>query len=226
MPITVVTQTRFTGGNTGGTSSALNTTGANLLVLTISPWSEVSGISVSDSKGNTWNALTNRVGIGPATRIYYCVPSSVGSGHTFTVSASANFFGQIGVLAISGAAASPLYSEIGGTGNSPLSAGMLSPPEDGCLIVTSVCTYTSSHSHSIGGGFTSSTTNYVSGVTMGGGYAYLIQSAAAAVTPTWTWTNSTGAAASALFLPAAESSSGGSPLLAIMQQYSLSGGCL
>jgi hypothetical protein len=74
-------------------SSAINTTGANLLVAVICA---ISGTSISDSKGNTWNFLPNFSGANSSlTRIAYAFNATVGSGHTFTLTGGTAPFGIV-----------------------------------------------------------------------------------------------------------------------------------
>jgi len=103
----------------GVTTPAINTTGANLLV--------VGGQSAAptDSFGNTWTA-TPAVG---NSRLYYCVNPTVGAAHTFSNSTS---LFPITVSAWSGARPAPLdqdrYSVTG-------AFTTITPPQPGALII-------------------------------------------------------------------------------------------
>lgn len=170
-------------GQNGGSTSAIDTTGANLIVLTVPYYPLLGGTpTVSDSKGNSWTALTLQANQG-AVRLYYCVSPIVGSGHTFTATGT-DIYATIDVLAFSGASASPYDQESGSAFDSP---GSITPPQDGCLLVTA--SSNNGGTTSVDSGFTGFTHDFTPGSHMGGGIAYLIQSAAAAVNPTWTGSN-------------------------------------
>lgn len=87
MTIALVT-TAKAGGLNGATTAAVNTTGATLLVIVAAY--NTGTPTISDSKGNTWTALSaQQVGTGSLWgRIYYAVNPTVGAGHTFTITAS------------------------------------------------------------------------------------------------------------------------------------------
>jgi hypothetical protein len=82
-----------TDNNTITTGTALNTTGASLLVVGYSYFSGTTHV-ISDSKGNTWtnDAVFATNGGGAECRISYCRnPTSVGTGHTFTDTTTGGF---------------------------------------------------------------------------------------------------------------------------------------
>lgn len=186
------------------TTGTLDTTGATLLVLVLSNYNAVA-TTISDSKGNTWTALT---GFNQASnahcRIYWSVPTSVGSGHTFTASSTAGY-PSISVSAFSGPVrTSPADQQNGAGGASALSVGSVTPTEDNELLVTGVCCWTSGGGvgpSSVDAGFTFSVSILMDAVPnhYGGGSAYKIQTTAAAVNPAWTTTASVNAAVIATF---------------------------
>src|SRR5262245_31953689 len=94
------------------TTGAIDTTGATLLILVVGQESAVADCAISDSKGNTWNALTEQVEGAGRGAIYWSRPTSVGSGHTFTAEQT-NSFPAICVEAWSGAHASPFDQQNG-----------------------------------------------------------------------------------------------------------------
>lgn len=198
----------------GGTTDAIDTTGANLIVLAINQYSNVS-VTASDSKGNTWTALTARKSAGGfGTTLYYCASPSVGTGHTFTVSGT-GAYPNIGVIAVSGAAASPFDLEEGvsaGTTSTSHQPGSLTPSEDNCLVISS--NSNGGTSLSINSSFTASTVNNTGGSYVGGGIAYKIQTTAGAENPTWSWTTSTVRASAIASFKAAAGGSSAALLLA------------
>jgi len=181
------------GISTGATTVAINTTGANLLVVAISRYAPSPAPALSDSKGNTWTALTERASAGPAVRQYYCVGATVGTGHTFTVAGGESYSG-IAVAAYSGAHATPFNVEAGGNGTGTVaSAGSgVTPSNAGSLIVAAMTfdpTGTIAVS-AISGGFTIDD-NMPGSAAINEAivHAHLIQTTAVAADPDWTIIN-------------------------------------
>lgn len=197
-------------GSVGGapvTTGAIDTTGANLIVVSVSFYNTTAP-ALTDSKGNTWTALTARTtATNPGVRLFYCYNPTVGSGHTFTATQAVSF-PTIGVSAFSGVAASPFDQESGAStsgAGTTYQPGSITPSENNCLLVTTVSTNTTTHtinsSFVIGG-----TVDQSGGNHMGGGIAYKIQTTAGAENPTWSYTaSSSRAAAMASFKAAATS---------------------
>lgn len=194
--ITVVaTQSEGTGG-TGLTTSGIDTTGANLIVIEVTCYSGGGNPELnSDTYGNTWTGLSqygNGLGGGTAlSRLFYCANPVVGTGHTFT---SNSFQCTVSIVAVSGAASSPFDAETGGsiaTGTSG-QPGSITPSEGNCLVVTGIG-LDGGVSYSCDGGYTAVTTNsgFFSGP-KGGGLAYIVQTTAMATNPTWSWSNNPG----------------------------------
>ena len=171
-----------------GTSASVDTTGATLLVMALV---YDGSITVSDSKGNTWTALTERVNSGGTkVRIYYSTGAnltSVGSGHTFTTSLS---YGRVIGAAFSGTGAyeaEATASDSGFTVNA-VNAGSLTPSENGCLLVAITNFGNTTNTFAIDSGYAlPQAQTGVSGISYGGGLGYLIQSTAGAVNPQFTW---------------------------------------
>lgn len=203
-PLATVTQSL---SPTGGTTSGINTTGANLIVAAVSLYSGYSGLTFADSKSNTWTYLGIQ-SLGDAwIAMYFCVPSSVGSGHTFTVGGS-NVYSAVSVQAWSGAYATP-YTRRVNKGGSPDSSTVLvnpvTPSEDGCLIVTAVSDLDAVTGRSINASFTiSGEVALVGGNSYSIGMAYRVMGSQASVSPTWTRPGSVGYmnAMQVVFLPA------------------------
>jgi hypothetical protein len=216
-----------TPGTNGSTTSAMDTTGANLLVVVASQYSGVSPGAVSDSKGNTWTALTGQTGGNSYARMFYSQGGTVGTGHVFSYSGG---FSTFVVLAFSGAAASPFDVESGSSTNLYYGSSQpcpLTPSQDGSLIVSgcSIVDGGTTPYYESGGGFT--TTDYVGfGYNSGTGDGqegvvggYLIQTTAAVANPTWYWTtgNLQSSAVIAAFRPAGSAPSAITGTLALSQ---------
>src|SRR5690349_17098966 len=121
-----------------GATAAIDTTGATLLVAVVSGGVPAGG--VSDSKGNTWVERTAQGSIGndSETSIWDCLdPTSVGSGHTFSVAAG----GGAPSICVEAHSGGPwaFDAESGVTEEAtPVKPGALTPTEDGSLVVTGV----------------------------------------------------------------------------------------
>lgn len=193
-----------TGASTGATTSAIDTTGADLLVACLSSNDGIA--TLSDSKSNTWTPLTMTIGgAPPGVRLYYCRGGTVGTGHTFS-SAGVSQYSSVAVAAFSGAHATPFDAENGSNGSGGTQAtGSVTPSEAGELIIAGLAFNSAGSPLSIDAGFTiAEDANYVAGQSYGVGLAYLIQGAAAGVNPTWTRGGSSqNAAAIATFKAAA-----------------------
>jgi hypothetical protein len=170
--------------NSNVTSSAIDTTLANFLVLSATTYA--SSASVSDSYSNTWTSLTQYSNSEPDyVQLFYCASAIVGTGHTFTVS---GLFPAVSVAAFSGVDASPYESGTGGTGGSASAQpGSVTPSESGDLIITGInAGIATNGTITIDSGFTAFAVGN-NGNAEAGGIAYLIQAVLASVNPTWSW---------------------------------------
>lgn len=178
-----------TAGYTNGTShtsSNIDTTGAKFIAVVVTNYNNATA-SISDSKGNTWQALTLRSSAGPYhQRIFYCINPTVGSGHNFTSTSSATTWNLVHVLAFSDAIDS-FAAENGGapSNGASLQPGSVSPASKS-LIVSAVMGTGTSDTISIDSGFT--ITNQQTSSFEKTAAAYKIQSAVAAENPTWSTT--------------------------------------
>lgn len=181
------------GGTSSLTSDAVDTTGANLLIVASSFYT-LDNITTTDSKGNTpYVALTAQRGATHSgTQIHYFLGGTVGSGHTFTITSDAQvFYGLgIGATAYSGAKASSPFDQQNGGGTSSgttVQPGSITPTEDNELVFSCVANRDNVDVISIDGGFTLlSHSGGTPSQTYGHGHAELIQTSAAAANPTFT----------------------------------------
>lgn len=139
MTIALISNTVGAGLN-GATSDAVDTTGANLLVIAVA--SSSGTITVSDNKSNTYTPLTSYVSSSQAARLYYCASPTVGVGHTFTVSGTTQVI-NFRALAYSGASGTPLdldsgftYTAVEGTA---IDDATFLPSENNCLVISAHC---------------------------------------------------------------------------------------
>jgi hypothetical protein len=189
-------------GTNGTTTSAINTTGANLIVLSVAYFATLS--TVSDSKGNPWTPLTERTtGSTAKHRLYYALAPAVGPGHTFTVSGASIFAGMV-VLAFTDTFVPIFESQNGAAGSTGTSVatGSLTPTTNGSLIISGVSLATVPQAISVNSALTAVTVAGAAGTALNGGQGYLVQGTAAAINPTWSWTTSAENAVSlAVFRP-------------------------
>lgn len=196
----------------GVTTPAINTTGADILVVGIS---DIGGSgTITDSKGNTWTPLSLATQGSLHARLVYAKSPTVGSGHTFTVTDTGGF-PSIYVAAFSGSNLSaPFDQENTGTSASgtTVQPGSITPSADNELIVTMEATNSTPKPYSIDSGFVITDSSNNAGSNFAGALACLIQTSAAAVNPTWTMSQSLGQAATIASFKAA-AVAGGDPNL-------------
>lgn len=168
-------------GAGSGTTSAINTTGADLIVLALS--GNPGTGTPTDSQSNTWTGLGSFASdFNSAVQIWYCASPFTSASHTFTDSDSQS---SICAAAFSGSNTIPIDTSTG-THNLPVpnsTCPSITPGQNNSLIIT------------IGGtGWTNTTTidqgfTVTDFVDLGSVFsiemAYLIQGTAAAVNPTF-----------------------------------------
>jgi hypothetical protein len=187
VPIAQVGLTTFAGGPNGGTTGTMNSTGATLLVAWVV---DEGAITVSDSKSNTWTALTAGTTGGISGQFFYVANPTVGSGHTCTLSGSSSFSTIVCAAYSNVVTTSPFDQETGAVvAGTSLATGSLTPAANNSLIVTGYGGAATGTTGSVDSGFTLN--QYQAG--LGGNYgaegdAYLVQTTAAAINPTWTIT--------------------------------------
>ncbi len=158
----IATAKSSTGANNVVTTDAVDSTGCDLIVISVSVFNDPSNNAPTDSKGNTWSPLAKH---GPGStdvynRLFYCESPIVGSGHTFSwdPQASPNSGGTypcIQVQGFSGGTGTSFLSENGATANgvATLSTGSVTPSEDNCLVIAGLGIDVGT-SITINGGFT------------------------------------------------------------------------
>ena len=192
MAFNLIVSTKATvNGAAGLTTPAVDTSGANLIVISISG----DNGTPSDSKGNTWTALTDAAG-NPTARLFYSANPTVGVGHTFT---SPSAFCPIFVAAFSSGGVSPFDQENTAQTASnvvTLSPGSITPTLDNELVVSALGTQDPADTHAINSSMSIvQSTNGASGVSFGGGLAYIVQTTATAINPAWSWNDACPASA-------------------------------
>lgn len=200
MTVTNVAHTTGSGVN-GFTSASVDTTGASLLVLAVVSYavSPVVTGSISDSKGNTWTALTaSTVTADTQTQLFYVANPTVGSGHTVTINQTGCFCAATFSAWSDIATATPVAGENGATSSSATSiqVGSVTPANGGDLCLTAVGLGGSYSSLAIDSSFSiQDQIAYSGGVNYGIGVASLVTSNTNAQNPTWSWSSAVSTAA-------------------------------
>ena len=176
------------------TSAAINTTGASLIVISLSYFQGGSFTTPTDSSSNTWTQLTVHTNNSDTSQVlFYVTNPTTSASHTFTENnGGTSTYPGICVTAFSGTqTSSPFDVQNGnqGTTVTTLSTGSITPGSNNELVVTGV-----------GGNYSTSSIN--SGYTIidsepgvaSHGYtaaiAYIVQTTATATNPTWTQSGS------------------------------------
>lgn len=188
-------------GVSGVTTSAIDTTGANFIVV----WQDSDGPSaaITDSKGNTWSRLAAVAATDPSLCfINYCFNPTVGTGHTFTAGSS---YPSLFVAAFSGVSSvrtSGSNGQLGGASNI-INASIT--PNIGEVLVTTLGNFVLGGTYTINQSF--AIIDQLPAVSVqhyGGALATLMAVSTTALNPTWTFsgTSSTGATAYIIALAA------------------------
>jgi hypothetical protein len=189
------------GGNTI-TTSAINTTGADLIVI-VALWYDLpmDASGFSDNQTNSYFlSSTSSPVVGSRCAIAYVYAPAVSSSHTFTFNATGGA-PTIFVMAFSGALADVIDQQNvsghsgSGTTSPPQVTGSITPSVNNSLIITGIATVADSGGHTVASPFIlSNQANGVSGNSMAGGAAYYIQPTAGAITASWSWSDTAGVA--------------------------------
>lgn len=185
----------------GFTTGGIDTSGAVFLIAVVVDYLLATQATLSDSKGNTWTALTthSETVSGARLRVFYAANAVVGTGHTFTVTSTTGY-PSIAVQAWSGIqTSSPFDTENGNDllSSASIQPGSVTPARSNELCITGVVLSAPvSGTLAIDSGFTvSDAVEYLVSNHFGAGFAYFVQSAGSTLNPTWSWTGSQGVAA-------------------------------
>lgn len=172
-------------GSNGGTTTGIDTTGMNFIVVGVSCGSGITP-TFSDSKGNTWGVVAAS-SASPYALLYYCFNPIVGAGHTFTVTSAGGFNG-ICVTAFHGTintAAIDQFSTVQTSGTSPVGTS-ITPSSNNQLVVTVMQNQSATGSYTVDSPYEVLITRVQSnGVAYGVGLGCYVQGTAAATAPTW-----------------------------------------
>jgi hypothetical protein len=197
----------------GGTSSAINTTGANLIVGQVTSYSGAG--TFTDSQGNTWQSVyVGGVNTGDEyCQILYAFAPTTSASHTFTTNGE---YSVINVLAFSGSVGSGSYDQRNQNvpGVATINAlGSITPSANNSMIIAALSGDNAIGANSINNGTIIGTDG--NGINGAGFIAYYNQATAAAINETWSWTNPVSTAGIvASFLSGSGGGGGGVPFLA------------
>lgn len=197
MSYSLIANTSAGGSSSTVTTGAIETTGADLLIVVVGRYQAESAASLIDSKGNSWTELTQSEEVGSARcSIFYCQGGTVGLNHTFTYEGTSVYV-SVAVAAFSGSAATPFDQENGASSPSTnsLATGSITPSEDNELVIAGFSS-NSGETISINASMTITDQEpYVGGNSFSVALAYIIQTTAGAINPSWSWTSTAAAAA-------------------------------
>lgn len=207
------------------TSAAINTTGANLIVIGVSYLTGGTVPTFTDSRdgtfsdgSNTWTGLTAINEGTVSVKLYYCYTPTVGATHYFRADSTSQLK-SFSVQAFEGAEASPYEaSSAGGTSGGATSLQPGNITTSSARMLVAMLGYRDGGTVSINSSFVLTgqlqrTADYI-----GGAGAYKLQSTAGSENPTFSWSSTVYcAAAMASFKVAA--SGGGSAVGAAAHYY-------
>lgn len=191
MAIAFIASNSGGGSDTGFSNQApLDSTGADFLVALLVSFL---GPNISDSKGNSWTAITpTGQADDPEITLYYSIPSTVGTSHTLSSSAlysAVSWAAFSGVLQASPAEGAYTYNDVTGASAQP---GAILPSENGSIWITGYGGRATTPGASIDAPFTADVGYlFEFGNSYAVGIGWDIQTTATSRDPTWTPPSST-----------------------------------
>jgi len=177
---------------TNATTTAINTTGASLLIVGVCG-SSPQPPTITDSQNNTWYAApTFPQSVGQLAGIYYAYNPSTSPSQTFHV-VQAGLYPSIQAIALSGTVTTSAVFDVGsGTSTqanaSSVKPGSITPAQAGEFFYTNGCFGSASvTTSSIDSGFTDMGIALENGNSVGQSDGYLLDSGSSAENPTWTF---------------------------------------
>lgn len=203
------------GFNNTGTTTAIDTTAATLLILQLSWYYGVTAnATFTDSEGNTWTALTKFSTDAFSVRMYYCLNPITSASHTWTGGGESTTLATIQILGFSGCDGSSYDQESGASSGAAfvfsIQPGSITPAQANQVFITAETN--AAGATTLPSGWGGASFDFNPGVDVGCGIAYTIQSGgASAENPTWTF--ATDGAAAAVMATFKEGAPGGGFLL-------------
>lgn len=190
----VVSSTNKGFGMTGGTTTAINTTGAKLITVVVEYFSGSGGgpATLTDSQSNTWTCLPVQALTQAGEELCYVISPSTSASHTFTNS-GANNYSAMEVAAWTEAGTPTFDKSSGATSTvTTVQPGSVTPANANSLLVTSFATGYVGGAQSVNSPFTTLTQQpNVFGNNLGGGQGWFQETPTTAQNPTWTTTGTT-----------------------------------
>lgn len=216
MAINIVDHTSQISTDSNGftTSSAINTSGATLVVVVISSYGSSTAPVLTDSKGNSWTQLVEQSNASNRCNVYYAYDTGkVGSSHTFTLTQNGSYC-SVCVAAYSGTRTSsdPLTDQQGtflGTGDPTIQPPAINAGTGGDLAVAFLSS-TSSNVFTIdngGSGATFSIVEHQEATANGQASALAWKTFSGSTQPTWSNNSGSTGATNAAFAQAAGAAS-------------------
>jgi len=215
----LIAKTAKGSSSSGVTTDGVDTTGATSIQLAVSSYHIAPMPTISDSKGNTYTALSSYNDGTERIQMFYVENPTVGSGHTFTASGLSSF-ASIAVAAFKGGATSSSFDVENGnfsTGVTTVTTGSITPTQNNELILAAVNFNAAGDTVSINSGL-----NVLaqfapgSGTNFGVALAAKTLGTAVAINPTWTAGSVSGGMAASI---AAFKLAGGAPPAAIGRSF-------
>lgn len=193
----LLAHTQGTGGTSNGvTTSAINCSGANLIIFHVAFYTAGGGISsVTDSSSNSWGAPQTNSGGTSGVAVYIVINPTTSSSQTFTVAGS-GFFPTTSVECWHDTIGTPVLDNLiansTATTVATITAGVsaYTPAVSNELLITPMGINTAPGlTYAIDTGFTISDQGQAaSGVNVSGALAYFIDPNTSPINPTWTLT--------------------------------------
>lgn len=180
------------GTGTTATTSALNSTGANVGFVRVTYVNSGGDPTISDSNGHTWTQRKKQSSGADSVAIYSAPLSTVGAGHTATASLAGSF-PDLSFAVFSGGAGFTLDQVNGANGaaTTTQATGSVTPTTPNQLIISAVgATVSTNTVASIDSGQTLYDTTAADGNNFAGGLAYEVQTTATTRNPVFTVTQS------------------------------------
>lgn len=160
------------------TTTAIDTTGATLIVIVASTGSNNLFLP-TDTGTNRWIYISAANSVGSS--VYYVINPTTSATHTFTLTAS---FPSLAILVFTGDGAGPEKVTNNTVTSTTTTPGSITPSKNGALLITGFCAG-SALTETINASFTiSDQAGGTTGQRVAAGY--LIQTTAGAANPTWT----------------------------------------
>jgi hypothetical protein len=171
---------------TSCTTGQANTSGANLILLSVSYYGSGSAEGViTDSQSNTWTPIVTSLTENTWNILYSCQSPQTSGTQSFSCTTSATSYPHLSMVAVAGC---PSYSVLAtnnsASNTSPCQAGAVVAPK-GAIVVSGISVGSSTTAVIVNDSMTAVTdaSNVVTNVA--GGLAYIIQSSAGSISPTW-----------------------------------------